>query len=124
MHSGVSRHDNNYIEMDDYDTTVISPFHVHNLEVKNTANYLTPSEHIQITSHPETYTHFLLKPVLFWIFPLIRLASKRTIVETDIWDSPPDMRIFNTAGMLTQEWNKEKDKCNLFLLCLLCVYLI
>jgi len=39
-------------------------------------------------AHPSDGSYFFSKFMVFWIAPLIKLASERQVVEADVWDCP------------------------------------
>ena len=68
-------------------------------------------------SHPSESAWWASKLMVFWITPLIQLASIRPLVEADIWDCPQRDSVDFNSSIVSSSWNHEKkiSKCTLFL---------
>lgn len=60
-------------------------------------------------AHPETGQYSFLKPLLFWINPLIAIAQKGSITEDDIWTTPADCDVDLNAESLRQAYKIAHD---------------
>jgi hypothetical protein len=66
-----------------------------------------PSSHRDV--HPERSTHPLLRPLLFWINPLIYIARTGNAAEQDIWNAPDDAGVAFNASRVLDAWRKEQE---------------
>jgi hypothetical protein len=44
----------------------------------------------------------------FWLTPLIKLASERQLLESDIWDCPTDQSVSHDSKIVRDAWTREK----------------
>jgi hypothetical protein len=63
--------------------------------------------------HPEEREWWMMKLMVFWITPLIKLASVRQLNENDVWDCPKNRTIEVDVRIIREAWSNEKaiNKC-------------
>lgn len=59
-------------------------------------------------SHPQDEAWWLSKFMLFWITPLIKLASKRQLTEADVWECPREHNVESDARVVRDAWDYER----------------
>lgn len=62
-----------------------------------------------INVHPESQQCTFFKPLLLWIYPLIRTAQEGQITEDDIWETPSDCEVKRNADALKYEFEQLKN---------------
>ena len=60
------------------------------------------------TRHPSDDSFFLTKFMVFWIAPLIKLASKRQLTEEDVWDCPTNCNVMHSHKEFQEFWLHEQ----------------
>ncbi len=78
------------LRADDAPELIKSPLHAENLPC------LPQQPHtVQAIAqpHPEVHIPLLLRPLLTWLIPLIKIAASGKVAECDIWDSPVDASV-------------------------------
>jgi hypothetical protein len=65
------------------------------------------SSHIDL--HPELSIHPLLRPLLFWINPLIQIARTGNATAQDIWDAPEDAGVECNASRVQDAWRQAQN---------------
>jgi hypothetical protein len=60
------------------------------------------------TRHPEESEWSCLKVMVFWITPLIKLANKRQILESDVWNCPTKSSVEYNEKNFRNCWEDEK----------------
>jgi hypothetical protein len=59
--------------------------------------------------HPEVAINPLIRPLLTWIYPLIRTAAAGNITERDIWDCPNDANVVTNTARIQTAWREELE---------------
>ncbi len=59
--------------------------------------------------HPEDTSFWMTKIMAFWITPLIKLASERQLLESDVWDCPTDQSVSHDSKIIHDAWIAEKS---------------
>lgn len=58
--------------------------------------------------HPEAKLYFDI--LLQWVNPLIRLANKRSLQPSDVWDCPPHETVEHQTKLFWKAWNHERNQ--------------
>ena len=59
--------------------------------------------------HPSDDSFFLTKLMVFWIGPLIKLATQRQLQESDVWDTPANCNVIHSHNDLKRFWVEEQQ---------------
>jgi ATP-binding cassette, subfamily C (CFTR/MRP), member 1 len=59
--------------------------------------------------HPIEDTFFFFRFMVFWITPLIKLARKRQILPSDVWDTPKHVNVIQSSARFQVSWQKELE---------------
>jgi hypothetical protein len=63
-------------------------------------------------AHPEDFIWNPISRLLVsWIYPLIVLSSKRTLLEDDVWQMPAEFALPRVTGILQTAFENEKTRC-------------
>lgn len=60
--------------------------------------------------HPWKYYSVFGKITVSWISPLVKLASSRSLLEEDVWPSPPEATVESLHNRFEEELRKERQK--------------
>ncbi|KAJ1396077.1 hypothetical protein B484DRAFT_438919, partial [Ochromonadaceae sp. CCMP2298] len=60
--------------------------------------------------HPRDSSFYPLRFMIFWIIPLIKIAQKRQLKESDVWDMPQGMSVEDSHDGFKECWEAEKAK--------------
>lgn len=59
--------------------------------------------------HPEDKASIFCRLMVFWIFPLINIASQRQLQEADVYKTPRKQSVKHDGKLIIAAWNKEKE---------------
>ncbi|KAJ1426733.1 hypothetical protein B484DRAFT_464173 [Ochromonadaceae sp. CCMP2298] len=60
--------------------------------------------------HPRDSSFYSLRFINFWIIPLIKIAQKRQLKESDVWDMSQGMSVEDSHDVFEECWEAEKAK--------------
>jgi hypothetical protein len=64
-------------------------------------------------NHPELRSWWIFRFMIFWVFPIIKIANTRQLLEEDVWKVPNDQNVMKSFTLVWESWLREKERAKI-----------